>query len=339
MARIGLALSGGVDSTVAAHLLQQEGHQVIGLTLRIGAGPQAPLSEAPESARALGVEHHVIDAAEAFERLVLEPAARAYSRGFTPNPCAVCNAEVKFPLLWEAACSLGCDMLATGHYARLVPLQDGPALAQGADCHKSQAYFLARLGSDMLGRLLFPLGGLQKDQVRGLARRLGLPAAQRAESQDGCFLPSGGWDEIISSRNLIRPGLIEDQRGNRLGTHQGIHRYTVGQRRGLGIALGHPAYVLELDGERAAVKVGTKELLVTTGLTGVSPMWRIKPRPDEIFDCRVRYSARAVACRVSAGNEINVDFLQPQGAVAPGQLAVFFKDAIVAGSAWISKSF
>ena len=339
MARVGMALSGGVDSTVAAYLLQEAGHQIIGLTLRIGAGAQAPLGEAPESARALGIEHHVVDAAEAFENLVLGPAARAYSKGLTPNPCAVCNAGVKFPLLWEAARNLGCEVLATGHYARVLRFAGGPALAQGEDRHKSQAYFLARLRPEMLERLLLPLGGLHKDQVREIARKAGLPAAGRAESQDGCFLPPGGWDEIIGSRGLVRPGPIEDLGGNRLGFHQGLHRYTVGQRRGLGIALGHPAYVVELDGQRATVKVGPREMLTTAGLRARRPLWRFKPEPDEVLECRVRYSARAAACRISGGEEIKVDFLLPQGAVAPGQLAVFYKDGVVAGSAWISKSF
>lgn len=339
MARIGLALSGGVDSAVAAHLLHQQGHQIIGLTLRIGAGAQAPLHEAPEVARAMGIEHHIIDAAEAFERLVLGPAARVYARGLTPNPCAACNAGVKFPLLWEAARGLGCDKLATGHYARLVNLDDGPALAQGADRKKSQAYFLARLGPEILKHLVLPLGGMQKDQVREMAHSLGLKAAERPESQDGCFLPPGGWDEIISARDLVRPGPIEDRQGNRLGTHQGLHRYTVGQRRGLGLALGYPAYVLALDGRRAAVTVGPKEFLETHGLVGERPVWRVDPRPGETYRCRVRYSARAASCRIKAGAEIKVDFLQPQGAVAPGQLAVFYKDELVAGSAWISKSF
>lgn len=340
MARIAVALSGGVDSTVAALMLRRAGHEVIGLTLALGAGPRRALTEAAEAARALGLTHQVIDVAAAFERAVIAPAARAYAAGRTPNPCAVCNAALKIPALWRAAQAFGCQALATGHYARLARLGGRPVLARAADAAKSQAYFLARLRPALLERLIFPLGGLTKDEVRRVARESGLAAAQRAESQDGCFLPPGAWDELIGRRGLTRPGPIEDAAGRVIGQHGGLHRFTVGQRRGLGLALGRPTYVLSLDGARAAVRVGPKEALVTGGFWGGAAMWSATPGADAIYDCRVRYAAQGAACRVERQGDLwRVDFNSPQGAVAPGQLAVFFLGDRVAGSAWIIERF
>ena len=332
-------MSGGVDSSVAALFLKQEGHQIVGLSLRLGAGPDRAWRAGAAAAAQLGLEHRVVEAAGPFEERVLGPVAQAYAEGLTPNPCALCNARVKLPMLWEAARELGCEALATGHYARLEQNAEGWRLAEAEDRSKSQAYFLARVEPALLARLRFPLGEMQKDQVLRLAAQEGLVAAQRPESQDCCFLPPGGWDEFMGQRGAIRPGVLEDAQGRELGRHDGLHRFTVGQRRGLGLAMGQPVYVTGLDGVRAAVKVGTRPELTSLGLEAVEPLWYRPPRDDEEFLVRFRYSHPGVKCRVAPkGQDLRAVFAQEQGAVAPGQLAVFYRARKIVGSAWIHKA-
>lgn len=339
MARLAVALSGGVDSSVAAWLLREQGNEVIGLSLRLGQGPDAAWGAGAAAAAQMDLAHQVVDAGPAFAQQVVDPSVAAYASGRTPNPCAWCNARVKLPLLMAAARDLGCEALATGHYARLVPGPEGPCLAEAADAAKSQAYFLARVRPRPLAGLRFPLGELTKPRVRDLARAAGLLAAERPESQDGCFLPPGGWDELIERHGAARPGVIEDERGRVLARHRGLHGFTIGQRRGLGVALGSPAYVLALDGERAAVRVGPAEGLQARGLVGAAPIWHL-PREDRPeLKVRIRYAHRGVACRVEEGPDgVRAWFETAQRAVAPGQLAVFTSRGLVAGSAWITKA-
>lgn len=339
MARLAVALSGGVDSTVAAFLLRQEGHEVHGYSLRLGQGPDEAWRAGAAAAAQLGLPHRVVEAASEFEARVVAPCVAAYAAGRTPNPCAWCNARVKLPLLWAAAAADGCQALATGHYARLETSPDGVQLAEGLDPRKSQAYFLARVDAGLLERLRFPLGGLTKSRVRELARAEGLLAAQRPESQDGCFLPPGGWDELMAGHGALRPGPIEDDQGRLLGRHRGVHGFTIGQRRGLGVALGYPAYVLALDGQRAAVKVGSPEGLVSSGLVGGRWLWRQPPEQCPDLMVRVRYAHQGVGCRVVRTRDTcEVHFNAPQRAVAPGQLAVLFSRGVVVGSAWIERA-
>lgn len=339
LARIAAALSGGVDSAVAAWLLVHQGHEVVGLSLSLGQGPDEAPQAGATVARQLGLEHHLVPARREFQEQVVRPSLEAYAFGTTPNPCARCNARVKFPLLWRAARELGCQALATGHYARLVEDSAGRRLAEASQRGKSQAYFLARLDPEMLGRLIFPLGELNKPQVRAMARQAGLAAAQRPESQDACFLPPGGWDELMAAHGLVRPGTVEDQAGRVLATHPGLHRFTIGQRRGLGVALGRPAYVLALDGPRAAVRVGPAEGLSSSGLWGAWPRWSVPPGQAPGLRVRVRYAHQGVGCRISEqGQRLRVDFEEPQRAVAPGQLAVFFHRDQLWGSAWITEA-
>lgn len=340
LADIAVALSGGVDSSVAAFLLKEAGHRVHGLSLRMGAGPDQAWQAGAGVAKQLGISHQVVEAAPVFEQRVLGPVASLYSAGRTPNPCGLCNARVKFPLLVKAAQDLGCGQLATGHYARIARRDGKSFLGEGVDRQKSQAYFLARLAPDILPLLVFPLGELTKDRVREIAARAGLVAAQRPESQDVCFLPEGGWDEFIGRRGAIRPGSVEDDEGRVLGEHRGLHHFTVGQRRGLGLALGRPMYVTALDGERSVVTVGPKSSLATRGLAAEKALWYQRPDENEELTVRFRYSHPGVGCRLSgAGDGVKVDFCQEQGAVAPGQLAVFFKHETVRGSAWIVESY
>ncbi|MCB2186063.1 MAG: tRNA 2-thiouridine(34) synthase MnmA [Deltaproteobacteria bacterium] len=332
-------MSGGVDSAVAALLLKEAGYEVVGLTLALGWGPDAAPAAAARVARELGVAHEVVPAAEPFRRLVLAPTARAYHQGLTPNPCAWCNARVKFPRLWARAASLGCQALATGHYARLASGADGgKGLVEGADPAKGQAYFLARLGPRFLSRVRFPLGELTKEAVRERARQAGLGAVERPESQDLCFLPPGGWQAFMTSFGPPRPGVVEDERGRVLAAHQGLHRFTVGQRRGLGVALGYPAYVVALDGPRAAVKVGPRSSLARRGLVGRQPRWFTDPGSAPELKVKIRYSHPGESCRVEPHPRgVTVMFTREQAGVAPGQLAVFYDEDRVVGSAWIDK--
>jgi tRNA-specific 2-thiouridylase len=240
--------------------------------------------------------------------------------------------------LWRAAHQAGCQALATGHYAGLQRHEWGTCLIQAADQAKSQAYFLARLAPELLERLVFPLADLSKGRVRALAQGAGLMAAQAPESQDACFLPPGGWDSLMTSLGLIRGGCLEDDSGQVLGFHDGLHRFTVGQRRGLGVALGQPLYVLALDGQRAAVRLGTQEGLWARGLIGQDVLWYLPPSLRQDLRVRIRYAHPGVPCGVEAkGSDLMVEFASPQRAVAPGQLAVFFQGDRVAGSAWIGE--
>lgn len=339
MARLAVALSGGVDSSVAALLLREQGNEVVGLSLRLGQGPDTAWRAGAAAAAQLGIAHQVVDAAAVFAERVVAPSVAAYSQGRTPNPCAWCNARVKLPVLLAAAAELGCQALATGHYARLAPTPAGLRLAEGADPAKSQAYFLARVRPEHLARLRFPLGGLTKPRVRELAAAAGLIAAQRPESQDGCFLPPGGWDELVERHGAMRPGVIEDERGRVIARHRGLHGFTIGQRRGLGIALGRPAYVLALDGDRAAVRVGSAQGLMASGLMGIAPLWHLPPAERTQLSVRIRYAHPGAACRVEdAAPGVRVVFNEAQRAVAPGQLAVFSRQGLVAGSAWITQA-
>ncbi len=362
-------MSGGVDSSLTALMLKEQGHRVVGLSLKLGQGPDMAWQAGAKVAAELDIPHLVVDASAEFDRWVVRPAIDAYAWGRTPNPCARCNARVKFPMLWRAAEEAGCSQLATGHYARLNAKPGGLALEEGVDQTKSQAYFLARLCPEQLRPLMFPLGGLTKAQVRERAAEAGLSAAERSESQDACFLPPGGWDEIVTKAGEVRPGKLVNEAGRELGKHGGLHRFTVGQRRGLGVALGSPHYVLALDGPKAQVKVGPAESLLASGLKGIRPVWQEEVTAQMDLSVRLRYTHPGAACRVvSQGRqgdikdfggaveasadrkagcdrrslngeaEIKVEFEKPQKAVAPGQLAVFYRGARVVGSAWITQS-
>ena len=340
MAVIGLGLSGGVDSTIAAYLLAESGHEVKGFSLRLGSGPDEGYRLGAASAEALGISHQVVDVRREFRDKVLRPVVQAYADGRTPNPCALCNARIKLPLLWQAAREAGCDFLATGHYARLGGPPGARLLREAAHHPKSQAYFLARVSSKLLDKLMFPLGDLSKDQVRALAADMGFEAAERPESQDVCFLPAGGWDELAAGFGAVKPGHLEDRDGNRLGGHRGLHRFTIGQRRGLGVTLGYPAYVLAIDAGRGAVTLGPAEGLWSGGLLAKRVRWYEEPGKDEALNVRIRYAHRGVDCRVAAteGGGLEVAFREPQRAVTPGQLAVFSRGGVIVGSAWIEKA-
>jgi len=349
--RVAVAMSGGVDSTVAAWLLREQGQEPIGLTLDLasthpeGAGDRgcATTSAAGRSAAVIGMPHHVVDGRALFEERVLRPAWRAYDEGRTPNPCVLCNQQLKFGLLLEEARRLGIGSLATGHYVRRVEDADGRSrLLRGLDRQKDQSYFLFALSQEQLRAALFPLGELSKPEVRELARRHGLPGAERAESQDAC-LAVGDVTLAEALRQRFgqpgRPGPVEMADGRSLGLHRGIHQFTIGQRRGLGVARPQRSYVVGIDPVRAAVVVGDEGALYQHGLIADGVTWADPPGPAELeLEVQIRYrhpAVRALARVDDDGTRVRLRFEAPQRAVTPGQAAVFYAGDRLLGGGWI----
>jgi tRNA-specific 2-thiouridylase len=353
-----VAMSGGVDSGVAAALLAGQGHEVTGVTLKLwcyGHAPAAPracctldaIEEARGVARRMGFPHFVVEAEELFRTRVLQPFLDDYAAGRTPYPCALCNQHLKFGDLLARMESLGADRLATGHYARLEPLADGTsALLRAADPAKDQSYALALTPRAALPRLLFPLGALTKGEVREHGRRLGLTLWDRPESQDLCFVPDGDYAGFITGAlgetRGTAPGPFEDLEGRRLGTHRGILHYTVGQRRGLGLAAAEPLYVLAVDADRNAVVVGPRAALEAPGLVTARVNWLTPAPPADgepaVVKIRYNHGGAAATLHPRADGTCEARFAQPQAAVAPGQLAVFYDGDRVLGGAAIERA-
>lgn len=357
MAKVIVAMSGGVDSSLAAALLHEQGHEVIGVTMHLWDGDDDRLAESlccsqeiAESARRvcaqLGIPYYVFNYQKEFRRHVIEYFLQEYSHGYTPNPCLACNRDVKFRALLNRAQALGVDYVATGHYARIgvVESEQGKSfqLLRALDPEKDQSYMLHMLGQNELSRLLFPIGEFTKGQVRELAKARGLSSADRPESQDICFVPGGDYRNLLREERpeSIMAGPIVDQHGRELGRHQGLPLYTIGQRRGLGVAGGQPLYVVKLDTARNAVVVGPSEALERTnleasGVTFVSGVW-----PEAPFTCsaQIRSHARPVEAYVvpAAAGRVRVEFAQPQRAVTPGQAVVFYDGDAVLGGGRIS---
>ena len=336
-------MSGGVDSTLAAALLVEQGHEVLGGTLLLVDQP--PAADAPDAAAAaafLGIPFTRWDLRAEFERLVVAPFAASYAIGRTPNPCALCNAGVKFGLLLDKVRELGADALATGHYAGIASGPNGhPRLVRGVDRRKDQSYFLFAIARDALPLVRFPLGGLTKDSVRAMARERGLAAAERAESQEICFVPGDDYAGFLARRSpavAFTRGAIVDTSGRRLGEHRGLANYTVGQRRGLGFAAGRPLYVVALDSARNEVVVGADDDLWRRELTATGVNWLVdEPRGE--FRAAVRIRSRhepAPATLAPVGDSTwRVLFDEPQRAITPGQAAVFYDNEIILGGGWI----
>jgi tRNA-specific 2-thiouridylase len=351
-------MSGGVDSSVSAALLKEQGYEVIGISLQLwdhsqGHGEEAApggccslddLHDARRVAEQVGIPFYVYDAEEEFRRLVVDDFVAEYFAGRTPNPCARCNERVKFGLLLDRARELGADLLATGHYARIVRDVAGRhLLLTGLDRNKDQSYFLFTLSHEQLERTIFPVGGLTKPEVRDLAERFGLRTAAKSESQEVCFIPDDDYVRFLEEERGpgLLSGTIVDTAGKALGRHQGIYRYTVGQRRGLGIAHAHPLYVLGVDPERREVIVGGREELLRQGLMADGVNWIIPPGAATIeTTCRIRYRHRPVACRVTQlpGGRAQVRFVTPEPGVTPGQAVVFYDGATVLGGGWIAEA-
>lgn len=351
-------MSGGVDSSVAAALLKEQGHDVIGITMRVWDPSTCGVPEedaeasccSPDDVRdagriadQLGIPFYVVNFEDEFRQLVINDFISEYYQGRTPNPCVRCNELVKFGLLLEKARELGADYLATGHYAQVEKGGDGFFhLLKGLDPKKDQSYFLFALSQEQLARTLFPLGGITKQEVRALASRFELRVAEKGESQEICFIPDDNYVRFLEAEEKSEDlsGAIVDQQGKVLGHHHGTYRYTVGQRRGLGIAWKEPLYVLGVDAKRREVIVGPHDQLYKKGLTAGGVNWMM-PRPTEEFSttCRIRYRHQAVPCRVIPlpDNRVEVFFTKQEKSVTSGQAVVFYDENRVLGGGWIEE--
>ncbi len=336
-----LLMSGGVDSTVAALLLRREGWTVWGLTLRI-PGRDQPVETGESAARiaeALDIPHRIVEAGDSFRREVVDPFLRAYREGRTPNPCADCNRSIKFGLLMDAAAEWVGDarvLVATGHYARILRTPSGARLARALDEGRDQSYFLCDVDRARLARVRFPLGELTKPQVREIAHDAGLPAAERPDSMEVCFLAGTDYREWVGDAG---PGPIRDEKGQLLGHHSGLSRYTPGQRQGLGIAAPHPLYVLRLDVPHNALVVGPKEAAFRTVVNAARPNLLAPELLGERDGLAGKTRSRSplAPCRILSlgGAELSVAFERPQFAPAPGQRLTLYRGEVLAASGTI----
>ena len=334
-----VAISGGMDSLVAAYLLKQAGHPVFGIHFR--SGYESPQESLEPIGKALDIPIHVIDCRRAFQQEIVDYFIAAYKAGETPNPCMVCNRAIKFGHLLKAARKLGAKRLATGHYAVCESASDGGfRLKKGADPQKDQSYFLSMLDREQLGRAVFPLGGLSKQAVKDIAQARGLSFAAGHESQDICFTRGNHYLEFISSRTDFRPepGDIVDASGRRLGRHQGLHRYTIGQRRGINCPAAEPYYVISLDMARNQLVVGFKNELYRTKCRIRHVNW-IAARPETPLGVTVKIRYRHAPAEASLiaekENRAVIRFKQPQPAITPGQAAVCYQEDTVVAGGWI----
>lgn len=348
MARVFVAMSGGVDSSVAAALLVEQGHDVTGVTMQIwpssdeegGCCSVSATRDAKRVCDTLGIPHYTLDFRDAFEREVIGYFADEYAAGRTPNPCVACNDRLKFADLLARVSLQGADALATGHYARITRGPEWSSwLSRGMDASKDQSYFLYRMTQAQLERTLFPVGELCKSEVRDIAVRMGLPTAAKTESQDTCFERAGSYVPVIEDRHpqALMAGDIVDTRGVVLGSHQGIARYTVGQRKGLGIGgLAEPLFVTSIDARRNRVVVGPREALTVTRVECEDHLWRGDPA-GEPLDVMVRYRMGPVPAhvRIEEGNLI-ATFAEPLDSAVTGQALVCYRGDTVVGGGTIS---
>lgn len=339
MSKVALGMSGGVDSSVAVHLLQQAGHEVVGIHMRLtpesGRDSHAA-ADARRVAERFGIDFHILDARKAFAREVMQPFAEAYLDGKTPNPCVRCNAQIKFGVLWQEALRLGCDYLATGHYVRILHKNDTDMLCAARDTFKDQSYFLWQVPRDMLSHVLCPLGDYSKDETRAIAAELGLITAEKKESQEICFIPDDDYAAFLEGycpEKLPKAGVFIDSQGQLLGTHHGAWRYTIGQRRGLGLALGFPAYVTAIDSASGAVYVGKNDALFTNGLLA-HHINLLKENTTGGRACiKIRSRDRGTTGSWALQDDgLHVHFDTPVRAVTPGQSVVLYDgDRVIGG--------
>ncbi len=353
-ARVVLAMSGGVDSSVAAHLLRRQGYEVIGLFMRTGVHDHddsradrkkgccsaVDAGDARRVADRLDIPFYALDFESEFNRII-DYFADEYLSGRTPNPCVVCNNWLKFGQLWKYGQQLQADFIATGHYAQVRPTESGVALHRAVDPDKDQSYVLYGLRREVLPHLLFPIGGYRKDEVRALAREAGLGVADKPDSVEICFVPDGDHSATIRRRRpeLATAGHIVDTSGKVLAEHDGIEQFTVGQRKGLGFAAGERRYVLQIVPGENEVVVGSREELLASALQASDVNWLVEATPTQTLTCqaKIRYRHTAAPARVTVLSEgrAKVEFDDPQSAVAPGQAVVFYDGERVLGGGWI----
>jgi tRNA-specific 2-thiouridylase len=367
--KIAVAMSGGVDSSAAAAVLKEQGHELVGFTMQLwnqrrgisvdANGDPLPsrccslddVYDARRVAEELGFPFYVLNLERDFERDVVQPFVTSYLTGETPIPCVACNSRLKFASLVRLAASLNCEKVATGHYARveLDAATKRYRLLRGKNAQKDQSYFLWELTQEQLAVAMFPLGEMSKPEARAAARHHGLAVAEKAESQEICFVPDGDYsgfiDRYLAAENEVdripTGGEIVDARGEVIGSHNGIHRYTVGQRRGLGIANDRPLYVLSIDAPNNRVVVGEEPELKETSFVAAGVNWIAfdSPAGPVRAEVRIRYRhAEAPATIIPIGNNrVQVDFDEPQRAITPGQATVFYRGDEVVGGGWIVK--
>ena len=375
MARVVLAMSGGVDSSVAAHLLKEQGHEVIGVFMRHGEeavdacsidgkrenSPLLPIlnqradhkqgccsvSDAEDGRRVaerLDIPFYALNLQAEF-RGIIDYFVQEYSVGRTPNPCVMCNNRIKFGKLFDYANSVNADFLATGHYARLLNDEANIRLLRGVDEGKDQSYVLFGINHRYLSRMMLPVGHYEKPDIRAIAAELGLNVAEKKDSQEICFVTSGKHDEFVRQRQtgIDTAGKIKTVDGTIVGSHPGIERFTIGQRKGLGVAMGEPYFVVKIDPESNDVVIGKKDELATKTLTANDCNWLIEGvEPGQIFQGEVqfRYNSRSVLAttRVLKHDQIEVEFETPQSGVSPGQAVVCYDGLRVLGGGWIQKT-
>ncbi len=356
--RVVVAMSGGVDSSVAAALLKSKGYEVIGITMcfnierHSGKKPTCcgieNIDDARRVAHKLGIKHYVINMKLPLEKYIIKDFCAEYLRGRTPNPCVRCNQYIKFRILLKKALSLGAVFLATGHYARI---QQAPSwefgdwnylLKKAKDLKKDQSYFLYRLNQSQLKHIFFPVGHYTKEEVRNLAKEFDLPVAYKLASQEICFLPELDYRKFLRERikaKNIKPGPIVDKRGNILGKHKGIAFYTIGQREGLGIAKGYPLYISCIDARNNRIAVGRREEVLSKEFLVKDYNFILRPIKKKIAArVRIRYNHKEAAAEIIPAEDIlKVSFRKAQFAITPGQSAVFYDKDIVLGGGIIEK--
>ena len=345
-------MSGGVDSSVAAALLAGQGHEVIGLSMQLydqrGDQPFGrcctldDLHDARRVATAVGFPHYIVNFERQFQETVISNFVREYAAGRTPLPCAHCNSDLKFSTLLDRARGLGAERVATGHYAQIAQGADGRwLLMRSADREKDQSYFLFSLTQDQLAHAVFPVGSMTKPEVRAEARRLGLRVADKPDSQEICFVPDGDYASFVASRapDVARGGAIVNERGATVGHHAGVHRFTVGQRKGLGLSSRVPLYVLKIEAETSTVTVGPRESLEQAVVTASDVNWIAVDAPANWLRvaAQIRHRHLPAAGRVRALDGARAEFVfdTPQPAITPGQAVVFYDEGVVVGGGWI----
>ncbi len=355
--RVAIAMSGGVDSSVSVYLLKKKGYECIGLTMCFGLDTgnadskkpaccgQEGINEARKVSKFLRIKHYVLNLGNEFNKRVIDKFCSEYLSGRTPNPCIDCNSYIKFDTLLRKAKELDCDYLATGHYARIIYKKCAKKylLKKGKDKHKDQSYFLYAIDKEALPFTLMPIGNMTKQAVRDLARKIKLPAAERPESQEICFVPDNNYHGLIKARSNknITSGVIVDKQGSILGKHKGIPFYTIGQRDGLGIAYKERLYIIDIDVKNNKIIVGAKNDTYSSGLIAKEPKFLAfdKPKEKVVCEAKIRYNHPQAKCNVSllANNRLKVEFKEPQMSITPGQAVVFYDRDVVIGGATIEK--
>lgn len=343
-----IAMSGGVDSSVAAYLMKEAGYDCIGVTMKlydnedIGMEQEktccslSDIEDARSVAVKLGIPYYVFNFKADFKKKVIDNFIESYRCGMTPNPCIECNRHLKFAHLWQKARELQCDVVVTGHYARITEDGQGYHLLKGKDSAKDQSYVLYSLTQEQLAHTCFPLGGYTKEEIRRIAEEQGFFNAAKKDSQDICFIPDGDYRSFIekTTGQSSQPGDFVDKDGNVLGTHKGYYCYTIGQRRGLGISAPQSLYVTEIRPEENKVVLGSNDDLFHSHLTADNFNWIEEVRPDEVIKARIRYHQveKEATARVTQDGRVEVDFLEPQRAITKGQSVVLYRgDAVVGG--------